>query len=78
MIYLFEDREERKRQFLCDEFNHSLIRHKPFDCTDAKEIIVYCRQNLANYKVPREVVFKDSLPKTAVGKILRRQLQDEK
>lgn len=46
--------------------------------SDSKEIIAYCRQNLANYKVPREIVFKDSLPKTAVGKILRRQLQEEK
>lgn len=46
--------------------------------SDSKEIIAYCRQNLANYKVPREIVFKDSLPKTAVGKILRRQLQDDK
>lgn len=46
--------------------------------SDEKEIIAYCRQNLANYKVPREIVFKDTLPKSAVGKILRRQLQDEK
>jgi hypothetical protein len=45
MIYLFEDREERKRQFLGDEFNHSLIRQKPFDCTDAKEIIEYIKSN---------------------------------
>ena len=51
---------------------------KEGETADAKEIIAYCRQNLANYKVPREVVFKDNLPKSAVGKILRRQLQDEK
>lgn len=45
MIYLFEDREERKRQFLGDEFNHLLIQHKPFDCTDVKEIIEYIKSN---------------------------------
>ncbi len=50
---------------------------KEGETADSKEIIAYCRQNLANYKVPREIVFKDSLPKSAVGKILRRQLQEQ-
>lgn len=45
MIYLFEDREERKRQFLGGEFNHSLIQHKPFDCADAKEMVEYIKSN---------------------------------
>jgi len=43
----------------------------------AEEIIEYCHQNLTRYKVPREVEFRDSLPKTAVGKVLRRTLRDE-
>jgi long-chain acyl-CoA synthetase len=43
----------------------------------ADEIISYCRQNLTRYKVPREVEFRQSLPKTMVGKILRRVLRDE-
>ena len=51
---------------------------KEGETADSKEIIAYCRQNLANYKVPREVVFMDNLPKTAVGKILRRELQNIK
>ena len=51
---------------------------KEGETADSKEIIAYCRQNLANYKVPREVVFMDNLPKTAVGKILRRELQNVK
>jgi long-chain acyl-CoA synthetase len=42
-----------------------------------EEIIQYCKQNLAAYKVPRQVEFRDSLPKTNVGKILRRALRDE-
>jgi long-chain acyl-CoA synthetase len=43
----------------------------------ADEIISYCRENLTGYKVPKEVVFRDELPKTNVGKILRRELRDE-
>jgi long-chain acyl-CoA synthetase len=42
-----------------------------------KELNEYCRQNLASYKVPRFYEFRDELPKTAVGKILRRTLVDE-
>ncbi|MDP4744309.1 MAG: long-chain fatty acid--CoA ligase, partial [Porticoccaceae bacterium] len=38
------------------------------------EIIAHCRQGLASYKVPKEVVFVDDLPKSIIGKILRREL----
>jgi long-chain acyl-CoA synthetase len=41
-----------------------------------KELIDYCKENLTNYKVPKAVVFRDELPKTNVGKILRRALRD--
>jgi len=44
---------------------------------DGKELDAYCRERLASYKVPREYEFRSELPKTMVGKILRRQLQDE-
>jgi long-chain acyl-CoA synthetase len=40
----------------------------------ADELRDYCRQNLAAYKVPKHIQFMDSLPKTTVGKILRREL----
>jgi len=43
----------------------------------AEEIIDFCRQNLAKFKVPTAVEFRDSLPKTMVGKILRRMLVEE-
>jgi len=39
------------------------------------EIITYCKENLTGYKVPKHVEFRDELPKTTVGKILRRALQ---
>ncbi|NHR05512.1 long-chain-fatty-acid--CoA ligase [Chromobacterium haemolyticum] len=42
-----------------------------------KDIIQHCRDNLTGYKVPKLVEFRDELPKTNVGKILRRALRDE-
>ena len=39
-------------------------------------LIAHCRENLTGYKVPREVEFLDDLPKSNVGKILRRELRD--
>ncbi len=41
------------------------------------ELLAYCRERLAKYKLPRKVIFKTELPKTAVGKVLRRTLRDE-
>ncbi|WP_017445460.1 long-chain-fatty-acid--CoA ligase [Gayadomonas joobiniege] len=41
-----------------------------------EEIINHCRENLTGYKVPKAVEFRDELPKTNVGKILRRELRD--
>ena len=41
-----------------------------------EELIEHCRTNLTPYKIPKFIVFKDDLPKTNVGKILRRELRD--
>jgi long-chain acyl-CoA synthetase len=40
-------------------------------------LIAHCRTALTGYKVPRHVYFRKELPKTNVGKILRRALRDE-
>jgi len=40
------------------------------------EVVAYCKENLAAYKVPKIFEFIDELPKSAVGKILRRKLKD--
>ncbi len=45
------------------------------NCIDEKAIIDHCRKNLTNYKVPKIIEFRDELPKTNVGKILRRELR---
>ena len=42
-----------------------------------EELIKYCHENLTNYKVPKHVEFRKELPKTNVGKILRRALKEE-
>ncbi|WP_369743822.1 long-chain-fatty-acid--CoA ligase FadD [Pseudidiomarina sp. PP-1MA] len=42
-----------------------------------KELIAYARENMTGYKVPKLVEFREELPKTNVGKILRRELRDE-
>ncbi|UJP64115.1 AMP-binding protein [Mongoliitalea daihaiensis] len=42
----------------------------------SEELIAHCRENLTNYKVPREVYFAEELPKTNVGKILRRKIKE--
>ena len=41
------------------------------------EIVSFCREKLAGFKVPKKVEFRDELPKTIVGKVLRRALREE-
>jgi len=43
-----------------------------------EELKAFCKANLTGYKVPHQIVLRESLPMTAVGKILRRELRDEK
>ncbi|HEY8415911.1 MAG TPA: AMP-binding protein, partial [Thermaerobacter sp.] len=50
---------------------------KPGASATTEELVSFCRQRLAPYKVPKLVEFRDSLPKTAVGKVLRRVLVEE-
>ena len=44
----------------------------------AEDVIKFCHTELTNYKVPKQIEFRTELPKTNVGKILRRSLRDEK
>ncbi len=47
----------------------------PEEKLSEEEAIAYCRKNLAAYKAPRSIVFIEELPKSAVGKILRREIK---
>jgi long-chain acyl-CoA synthetase len=47
---------------------------KPGESSTAEEIQAWCKERLAPFKVPTHVEFRDELPKTTVGKILRREL----
>ena len=47
------------------------------DGVSEQDVIDFCRDNLTGYKCPRAVEFRDELPKTNVGKILRRALRDD-
>ena len=50
---------------------------KPDRQLTEREVIEHCRKSLTGYKVPKHVYFRKELPKTNVGKILRRALRDE-
>ena len=50
---------------------------RPGATVTAEEIVAHCRESLTAYKVPKFVEFRDELPKTNVGKILRRALREE-
>ena len=50
---------------------------KPGETATEEEILDYCRENLAYYKVPKFIEFREELPKSIVGKVLRRVLVEE-
>lgn len=54
----------------------AFVVRKPGRELTAEAVTAYCRENLAPYKVPREVEFLDELPKSTVLKVLRRELRD--
>jgi long-chain acyl-CoA synthetase len=64
-----------------DEYRGETVKAfvvKRSDATVAEEeILAFCKERLAPYKAPKTVEFRDDLPKSAVGKLLRRVLVDE-
>jgi long-chain acyl-CoA synthetase len=59
------------------EVVHAWVVLRTGERTSEQDLRAYCRERLAGYKVPARVEFRDSLPKTMVGKVLRRALRDE-
>jgi long-chain acyl-CoA synthetase len=60
------------------EIPKAYINLKSGQTTTEKEIVEFCKQNLAPYKVPRQVEIRSELPKSSTGKILHRELRAEK
>jgi len=60
------------------EIPKAYISLKPGQTATEKEILEFCKQNLAPYKVPRQVEIRSELPKSSTGKILHRELRAEK
>jgi len=50
---------------------------KPGETASSEEIIAYCKENLVAYKVPKLVEFRDEIPRTAIGKVLRKMFREE-
>jgi len=54
----------------------AFVVRTPGATVTADELIAFCAETLAPFKVPREIEFRETLPRTIVGKVLRRQLAD--
>ncbi len=59
------------------EVGRAYVVARPGHVLDAGEVLAFCRERLANYKVPRQVVFRDRLPRNPSGKTLKRVLREE-
>jgi crotonobetaine/carnitine-CoA ligase len=60
-----------------DEAIMALVVLKDGETSDADEIITFCKERLAKFKVPSFVEFKDVFPKTSIGKIQKNILRNE-
>jgi len=59
------------------EVGQAFIVRRPGHVLDVADVLAFCRERLANYKVPRQVEFRDALPRNPSGKILKRLLREE-
>ena len=59
------------------EVGRAYLVPRPGCTLDAEAVLAWCRPRLANYKLPRQVVFRDSLPRNPSGKTLKRVLREE-
>jgi acyl-CoA synthetase (AMP-forming)/AMP-acid ligase II len=59
------------------ETPRAIVRLKPGEVATEQEIKKFCLERLANYKVPREIIFVGSLPKTAGGRVDKDSLREK-
>lgn len=57
------------------EVGKAIVVVKPGQTLSEEEVIAFCEGKLARYKIPKSVAFVDSLPRTAAGKVLKRELK---
>jgi long-chain acyl-CoA synthetase len=81
VLYQHEEVVEAVAVGVPDEYRGETVKafvvRKPGSTVTEEELVSYCKENLAPYKVPKLLEFRDELPKSAVGKLLRRVLADE-
>ena len=58
------------------EVGLAFLVRRPGHVLAEADVLAFCRERLANYKVPRQVVFRDALPRNPSGKVLKRLLYD--
>ncbi len=59
------------------EVGRYYIISQPGSDTTEDELKAHCREHLADYKIPKQIVFRESLPLTPVGKIMKLTLKEE-
>jgi acyl-CoA synthetase (AMP-forming)/AMP-acid ligase II len=59
------------------EVGTAFVVARPGFALAEEDVLAFCRERLANYKVPRRVEFRDALPRNPSGKVLKRQLKAE-
>lgn len=62
----------------CDKWGetvHAVIVLKPGTSVSEDEVVAHCRERIAGYKLPRSIEFRDSLPLSSVGKVLKNELR---
>ena len=65
------------RDKIYGELPKAFVVLKEGESVTEEEIIAYCKKHLADFKVPKYVEFRDSLPQTSTGKIQKKPLRDE-
>jgi HIP---CoA ligase len=59
------------------EVGRAYLVTRPGHVVAEADVLAFCRERLANYKVPRQVIFRDALPRNPSGKVLKRVLKGE-
>jgi long-chain acyl-CoA synthetase len=81
VLYAHEAVREAAVVGVPDEYRGETVKAfvslKPGAAVQADALVAFCKERMAAYKYPRQVEFVDELPKTASGKILRRELRDQ-